>query len=710
MESRESYVSSESNLYSKVSSLGSKIGRLAVTGLVGVFSYLPAYAIQNTLPDADRDGAGDSYETANGSNPNVYDSKFLEIPDGLQLGGPSPDAFPGATTTFYDPDPDKNGLKDGTFVPDLVNHTDGMHEIPVGHNISGTKEYFLRGKAIDGVNAGTKYIGDADLYSVDVGTPASETALTSGATFSRWGLDFGSGNLTNTGIYFSDDGVIKEFFDNSKIDPRVILESKTGETYYNPVYYTHSTLGPHLLVNVVPSDRNGLASVINAYPLKDGVADSKNFDKVVDMTQAGLGPAAGGVFYSRPSPNGKLAWLLYSEEQPLAPMILVLSTNADLEAKISDNSSTGFYRNSNNTEWSYKGSSKGLFPLGWSGENLLSLYDEEEAFTTSGAFETNLLEGTTDFDLRVWSTNSSSIRTFVLWPGNQFAVDLLPDKRMAVTNFNGGTSGTDGKIDYAVLESAVYIGPGGAKSISQPLNFDTDAGLQHSIPPGTTITLPLGTSYIHERANFNIINPPVDPSALVTRQIDSTPSGTTFDTSTHLVKFPISKDLLTYLGKEITDPTVVDVKLDGVSLAILSRDSSNSTVSAYVDHFSDSTVIINGVNSLPGDTDGDGLSDTDETDVYFTNPLVFDTDNDGLSDGQEELQYNTNPNNFDTDGDGVGDGTEVSLGTDPLNPNDFPTIPINRCGQFGLVSLLGMVGGSYLIKKRYGSKSSTSNR
>ena len=104
------------------------------------------------------------------------------------------------------------------------------------------------------------------------------------------------------------------------------------------------------------------------------------------------------------------------------------------------------------------------------------------------------------------------------------------------------------------------------------------------------------------------------------------------------------------------------------------------------------------------DSDGDGLSDDDETLVYGTDPMNTDTDGDGVSDGQEVADgtdpldpaiyagapgpdidsdgdgltdtdetdlYGTDPNNSDTDGDGVGDGQEVADGTDPLDPNDY---------------------------------------
>lgn len=98
------------------------------------------------------------------------------------------------------------------------------------------------------------------------------------------------------------------------------------------------------------------------------------------------------------------------------------------------------------------------------------------------------------------------------------------------------------------------------------------------------------------------------------------------------------------------------------------------------------------------DTDGDGLFDDDETDVYGTNPSDADTDGDGGDDGfevysntdplaaddqtredsdgdglfdtDEQQLYGTNPAVFDTDFDGVGDGQEDENGTDPTDPSD----------------------------------------
>ncbi|MFW9923787.1 MAG: hypothetical protein ACFFDW_10930 [Candidatus Thorarchaeota archaeon] len=53
--------------------------------------------------------------------------------------------------------------------------------------------------------------------------------------------------------------------------------------------------------------------------------------------------------------------------------------------------------------------------------------------------------------------------------------------------------------------------------------------------------------------------------------------------------------------------------------------------------------------------------------------LGFDSDNDDLSDYLEQEVYNTDYLSPDTDQDGFPDGLEVNKGTDPLDPEDYPT-------------------------------------
>lgn len=82
-----------------------------------------------------------------------------------------------------------------------------------------------------------------------------------------------------------------------------------------------------------------------------------------------------------------------------------------------------------------------------------------------------------------------------------------------------------------------------------------------------------------------------------------------------------------------------------------------------------------GTDPFNPDTDGDGLTDYEEVRIYGTDPLNPDTDYDGLTDGEEVHIYKTNPLKRDTDGGGVADGHEViEDGTNPLDPSDDLTL------------------------------------
>jgi hypothetical protein len=79
------------------------------------------------------------------------------------------------------------------------------------------------------------------------------------------------------------------------------------------------------------------------------------------------------------------------------------------------------------------------------------------------------------------------------------------------------------------------------------------------------------------------------------------------------------------------------------------------------------------VNTLPVDTDNDGLTD-DEENLAGTDSSLVDTDGDGLSDYEEVRIYFTNPLNPDSDGDGYLDGAEINNG---YNPNGSGKLPGN---------------------------------
>lgn len=67
------------------------------------------------------------------------------------------------------------------------------------------------------------------------------------------------------------------------------------------------------------------------------------------------------------------------------------------------------------------------------------------------------------------------------------------------------------------------------------------------------------------------------------------------------------------------------------------------------------------------DSDGDGLSDEEETEKG-TNPQLLDTDGDGLTDRAEIRIYFSNPLLADTDKDGYRDGDEVRNFYNPAGP------------------------------------------
>lgn len=81
-------------------------------------------------------------------------------------------------------------------------------------------------------------------------------------------------------------------------------------------------------------------------------------------------------------------------------------------------------------------------------------------------------------------------------------------------------------------------------------------------------------------------------------------------------------------------------------------------------------------NEKPLDTDGDGVPDKDEIEIYHTDPYKADTDGDGYNDWIE-LNYGYSPHNpgpikleeSDYDNDGLSDRMELNFHTDMANPD-----------------------------------------
>jgi subtilisin-like proprotein convertase family protein len=83
--------------------------------------------------------------------------------------------------------------------------------------------------------------------------------------------------------------------------------------------------------------------------------------------------------------------------------------------------------------------------------------------------------------------------------------------------------------------------------------------------------------------------------------------------------------------------------------------------------WNDWELIIHGVPMVL-DSDGDGLTNDNETDIHGTDPYDIDTDDDDLTDYEEVMVTNTDPLDADSDNDTLLDGAEVNLyGTNPLS-------------------------------------------
>lgn len=95
-----------------------------------------------------------------------------------------------------------------------------------------------------------------------------------------------------------------------------------------------------------------------------------------------------------------------------------------------------------------------------------------------------------------------------------------------------------------------------------------------------------------------------------------------------------------------------------------------------------SAELIHTIPNLPVDSDGDGITDADETTRFGTDPHMADSDGDGIDDGDELNYWGENWNSgleeggtnklldSDSDGDGKSDGWEIINGYDPTDPLD----------------------------------------
>ncbi|WP_269801438.1 M4 family metallopeptidase [Colwellia sp. Bg11-28] len=112
-------------------------------------------------------------------------------------------------------------------------------------------------------------------------------------------------------------------------------------------------------------------------------------------------------------------------------------------------------------------------------------------------------------------------------------------------------------------------------------------------------------------------------------------------------------------GDGMSDYWELSFGLDPTDASDANSDLDNDTLSNLIEFQ---------LNTLPNnnDSDTDTLTDGDEVNVHFTNPVKIDSDDDDLADNLELNTYLTDPNLSDTESDGMPDGWEVLYNLDPL--------------------------------------------
>ncbi len=121
-------------------------------------------------------------------------------------------------------------------------------------------------------------------------------------------------------------------------------------------------------------------------------------------------------------------------------------------------------------------------------------------------------------------------------------------------------------------------------------------------------------------------------------------------------------------GVNILNATLATLTIRSVQLS----DAGSYTVT--VTNSEGSVVSNSAILTVIPDSDGDGLSNAEETGTYNTDPNDVDSDDDGLTDYTEVQTHNTNPLSPDSDGDGFYDAYELQNGKSPTDPADKPSL------------------------------------
>jgi len=190
--------------------------------------------------------------------------------------------------------------------------------------------------------------------------------------------------------------------------------------------------------------------------------------------------------------------------------------------------------------------------------------------------------------------------------------------------------GTSGDIT-ATDGNAATMGPGDA-----------------SAAPGT-VTGGSGTALLGPDGTYSVTENP--PSNVTVGESGASAPAPVYEPAPEDVAAPVESTEPVAADTTATEPVAADTAPADTAVA--------SETDLDGDNYPDAAELEVGLDPNNPDTDGDGVADGDEANIYFTDPFTADSDGDGLSDGEELFGVMTDPLVWDTNGDGVGDGETV---------------------------------------------------
>ncbi len=338
-----------------------------------------------------------------------------------------------------------------------------------------------------------------------------------------------------------------------------------------------------------------------------------------------------------------------------------------------------------------------------------------------------------DFDVMLSNADGSGADIQFTESGNQMICNVTPGGTRLLY-----LKDVSGIMHLYITTLEVATGVEG-DTVGDPANNDieTTTDQEASDASGTVVEVPSGTTIDFPPAQPQEIQitTPIDPatepelpdgvdSIPVVREFG--PEGTTFDQpiTVTITYTDAQVEGLDEANLRVYRYNDVSGKYDIEVTTIVDRDLENNTISFTVDGFSkyglaavidtdgdgftddidlddDNDGIVDGWDTYPQDTDNDGTPNADDwdddkdgipdgDDTYpldtdndgEMNDVDEDDDGDGILDTVDVFLYDTdndgemNDVDDDDDGDGAPDSEEMAQGTDPLDPNDAPAVPL----------------------------------